>query len=609
MLGNRVTEPAVKRKLVILNNGLKDHRGHYFETSISLAEAARANGWTPILATHATCRMDMLPPWLSVFPLFTTDHWMVEPPAAAPDVAGAVTSPYDRAFTSFEDVQAGRAALITWIADRFDLPPVEVHSTSEATLDDGHSAGLSNGWRHRIAHGACGGLHQLRRAIRVAQRVAWCGERVQFYLVPPYVDLLLRRFASVMTTPLLLTIPRILQPRFYPRLEERLTEVLTRDRGDTNGSRPVEKRAREELSPDPATRQLMTAARQRLTELGIRKEFDHAQLFLRDLERLTAMADIGPRDHVLLGTAHFRELLAVDWFTSRLGRERSPSFHLEFRHPLFCGDPSEEAVEASESLRLQRGVFQLHPAADRSQRIRLYTDTEELRAEYELLTKQNFGVFPIPFRAELISSRSTAQSGPLTLVFLGDARDEKGFHWLPDLIERMTADYLQPRRVRFLLQATLGTPAYNPLSGPAMTRLKQFPLSQVELVGEKGPLSPEKYYELASKADIVLLPYERNRYRAASSGTLAEAIAAGRPAVVPADSWMSSQLAPGAGATFQDFESFVSAVCHVVDHYARYRSAAETHRREWLKRHSPAALVAAIGATELEPVPAALSAA
>ena len=63
-------------KFYIINNGMKDLRGHYFETAISIAEAARDMGWRPILTGHATCELGMIPEWLEFYPVFRTDHWM-----------------------------------------------------------------------------------------------------------------------------------------------------------------------------------------------------------------------------------------------------------------------------------------------------------------------------------------------------------------------------------------------------------------------------------------------------------------------------------------------------------------------------------------------------
>src|SRR5262245_8283616 len=75
-------------KLYIINNGLKDLRGHYHETSLAVAEAARDRGLHPILAAHVACPDDLMPGWLEFYPVFTTDHWMATPPPPPPPLHG-----------------------------------------------------------------------------------------------------------------------------------------------------------------------------------------------------------------------------------------------------------------------------------------------------------------------------------------------------------------------------------------------------------------------------------------------------------------------------------------------------------------------------------------
>jgi hypothetical protein len=96
-----------------------------------------------------------------------------------------------------------------------------------------------------------------------------------------------------------------------------------------------------------------------------------------------------------------------------------------------------------------------------------------------------------------------------------------------------------------------------------------------------------EYYRMFSQADVVLLPYLHRRYRSCSSGILAEAIALGAPAIVPADTWMADQLLPGAGETFHDFGSLVAAAKKIVNRYDTYREVAAEYRPKWRERQSP----------------------
>jgi glycosyltransferase involved in cell wall biosynthesis len=306
------------------------------------------------------------------------------------------------------------------------------------------------------------------------------------------------------------------------------------------------------------------------------------------------LGQLGAGDHVLLGTAHARELLAVFLVCRQLEADRRPTFHLEFRHPLFRSQVTSEELISSPVVKLHRTFLSLYEKWGPLEAIRFYTDTRQLSEDFNLLGTTRFGVLPIPFRSELIAPPCHSSGEPLQLVFLGQARDEKGFPWLPDLVDDLDADYVRTGKVRFSIQANLGAPQYNPRSAGALARLKQCPHKVVELLGLDAPLTPGEYYRLVSRANIVLLPYDRDRYRAASSGTLADAIAGGRPVVVPSRGWMAGQLPHGAGETFDDYESFVSAVRRVIDNYESYAATALRGRSDWLVQHTPDALLSAV---------------
>ncbi len=80
----------MQSKLYLINNGLKDLLGHFYETALAIAEAARDAGLKPVLAAHVSCPAAIVPDWLDFHADFTTDHWMnglplpTLPPADSP---------------------------------------------------------------------------------------------------------------------------------------------------------------------------------------------------------------------------------------------------------------------------------------------------------------------------------------------------------------------------------------------------------------------------------------------------------------------------------------------------------------------------------------------
>ena len=512
------------RKFILVNNGLRDQLGHYFETSVSVAEAAWRAGFHPVLGAHVQCRRELVPDWLECHCAFRTDHWM-----------------------------------------RDDLP-------IEASVDSVRrpwKANTEKAWAF------------FRRGMRLAERSA-------YYLFPPLIYDAARLLGYC-------CLPRIVSPACRERAAVGLRRFGYRLRHGQHAALIEQAAAWRELrqilsQPLPPTR--VVSAALRLLPEGLGRELEYALIFFQDLQTFLGKAAVGPHDHVLLPTAHTREVLAVQMAVEQRA-EQSPTFHLEFRHPLFERDRVTGDPIISPNTRMQAAFLSLHAEWGTTDRIRFYTDSQRLSEDYESLTELSFGTLPLPFRAELLPVAPRSDL-PVRIVYLGGARDEKGFHWLPDLIQKLAEDYFATSKARLLIQASLAQPEHNPRSVAALRKLKRRPLPGVELVALDGALDAEKYYALAAQADIMLLPYLRERYRACTSGVLAEALAVGAAAVVPAGTWLADQLPPGGGETFNDFASFVDAVKRVVDNIADYRMAAKANRPSWLKRHSPDALVAAL---------------
>jgi glycosyltransferase involved in cell wall biosynthesis len=249
---------------------------------------------------------------------------------------------------------------------------------------------------------------------------------------------------------------------------------------------------------------------------------------------------------------------------------------------------------------VHRAFFDYACAFPITARCKLYTDSKELSAEYERLSGVEFGVLPIPFRAHYLGSRSQSDQR-LCIGYFGDVRQEKGFHWLPSLIEAVVQDQMPPERTRFLIQASLVHPEYEPLCKAALERLKRYSEELVCLVGQKGPLSAEEYYRVVKETDLLVCPYDSAAYRNRTSGTLAEAIAAGIPTVVPHGSWLARQQPPGSGETFVGRESFIEAVRIVRKNYPSYQARARAGRHAWLALHSPERLIRELLGESVDP--------
>ena len=459
----RASAPGGQPRLVIVTNGLKDCRGHHYETAIAIAEAAAEARLTPILAPHLDCPADLVPAWLASVPSFRTEYW-----SAATGPRARVRAALDRALPR---LPACAADAVGWALD---------------------------------------------------QRARW--------------------------------------------------RQLTADRS----------------APTSATK---AAAK-------IASDEDNIEVFRSDLRRLLSQLQVGVSDHVYLPTTHGRELVAVRRLLDELPATNCPTFHLEFRNPLFLGSPSADVESSTGEAEHWPLVahehqlwFQLYRELGVSDRVLLYTDAEPLSREYERVAQLPLAVLPVPFRSRLLQPQTRRAAAPLRLTYLGEPRDDKGFHWLPALMKQLWHDETVRGQVELHCQASLASPSVNPRSIAARRRLERYPRDWVRWYGQTGPLSAEAYYELLTQADIVLFPYEPARYQTATSGTFAEALAAGKPTVVPAGTWLASQQPAGSGEVFVDRQSFVDCVYQAIAGYDTYRQRAAAFAPQFLAWHTPSRLV------------------
>lgn len=262
-----------------------------------------------------------------------------------------------------------------------------------------------------------------------------------------------------------------------------------------------------------------------------------AWAFGHETLRLLARLPLEPGDMVFLPTVSEVEMLGLLQCFKKDPTSSRPTWHLLFRRDIYPGRKPDYPLHDGEQ-RARRNAF-LHFTRDAAaHRVFLYTDTEELSVQYSRLGVP-FRTLPIP-HTHPAEARRGSGNGPVHVVYLGDARSEKGYHHLPRLLGDLWPDYVAPGRVVFTIQSNFNVHEGEPEAVVARAQLEGFPRDRVRLACD--PLSVDAYSDLLLSADVVLLPYDRDNYYARSSGILVEALAAGVPVVVPAGTWLSRQF-------------------------------------------------------------------
>lgn len=273
-----------------------------------------------------------------------------------------------------------------------------------------------------------------------------------------------------------------------------------------------------------------------LIPVALRRAKDPSELFASECVAALRGIKLSRDDVVFVPNATPAEIAGL----GRLVSQRAPAADAEwaflFRRPIFNGYPASYAAQ-NEAARMHRVHLDTLRRNAPTARVSFYTDTDQLSEQYNRLGLYRFETLPVPVDPGIFRARDR-DSDVLTIGYLGDARDEKGFGMLPPLVEAFNAAEESVRPVKFLFQSNYNTPGGEPESRFAKHILQGYPSSLVELV--EGPFDTREYARLLQRIDIMLIPYCAENYCSRSSGVLAEAVAAGIPAVVPSASWMAA---------------------------------------------------------------------
>jgi len=315
----------------------------------------------------------------------------------------------------------------------------------------------------------------------------------------------------------------------------------------------------------------------------------HAHTFWNETLDFFKQRAVTPDDIVLIHTVSFAEFVEiVDYYEGLLWQDvaRLPTVYVILRR-----DPDECAQPVLEALKVK--LRRLYEVPDLSSRLRLCTDTDQLRDGWSDALGQPVLTLPIPFRHSLVDrlERKREPGAPVQVVYLGDARNEKGYQHFPGMVQALWKDFIQPGRVEVTLQSNYNMPGGEGGIPQARLRLQRYPHG-VTLITDT--MEPEAYYALLAKADIVVLPYDPQAYVRRSSGVLNEAIAAGKVTVVPEGTWLASQVDPARAVVYRHPGGLADAVIAAVEKFPELARGAAAHQPGYRNQQNPQRFVQAL---------------
>lgn len=223
-------------------------------------------------------------------------------------------------------------------------------------------------------------------------------------------------------------------------------------------------------------------------------------------------------------------------------------------------------------------------------RLRMTTFDPAASELYELLLRQPVSTLPVP-RRRVTDPRSRVGRRPITVAVLGHQRLEKGYHLVPAIFEGLL-QLFSSSEVRLL--AHNGGVGESPAEQEALARLAA---RDSRLVVEEKTADEPYWAQLLDRSDLIVCPYESNRFAASYSAVACEAVANGIPLVVPAETTLArTALEFGGGVTFPQWtaESVLLATAQAIRDFDRLAALAETGAERWAQYHGPTRTVDAM---------------
>ncbi len=306
-------------------------------------------------------------------------------------------------------------------------------------------------------------------------------------------------------------------------------------------------------------------------------------------------------DHVFLTTVSELELMGLAKFLHSNPLSVLATWHLQFHFNVFEGrSPEYDSQKTTEQL--ARTSFQTSLAELTCHRMFFYTTSRPLAEQYNRLKVGEFTPLPYPVAPEFaqgVEQKSQLDSQlkspvelrdvfaeeprPLRLTCPGQIRREKGCaDYLQPLVDQLWASHLANGTIKIAIQR----PRKKFLRKEKIEL--QIPQSQIDTAhcsppnGSpfeyfSHPLSRSEYIDFLKSADCGLLMYDSRAYYSRRAGVLGEMLACGKPLIVPAGSWLATQIAE---PVFQH----VDAIAHASSASAR---RLEIDELEWSMENAP----------------------
>ena len=300
-------------------------------------------------------------------------------------------------------------------------------------------------------------------------------------------------------------------------------------------------------------------------------------------EDLTRIQGIGKSDILYVNSIQPPQFMGVVRWAQSIPEDQRPTVIMEFGT-----DPGLVAQETPEGLRFSpmdtrvdsRAVLLRYTARSLSEAdqkwLRLATFDSQSSAIFQMLLDFPVGTLPLPHTA-VTSCRDRSGTRPITIGILGHQRGEKGYDKVPALVARLLAER---NDIRVLV--------HNGWPEGMVTQqqeLRTMAAADSRLLLDERTADAVLWAALLEQTDLIVCPYNRNRFISSYSAVASEAMANAIPLVVPDATTMHAVIRefgePGTIFREESVDSIHAATVAALDDFDRLAGLAKQASIRW----------------------------
>ena len=297
------------------------------------------------------------------------------------------------------------------------------------------------------------------------------------------------------------------------------------------------------------------------------------RLLFEEFKGAVIEAGLAKGDHVIFHTAFGDLYRTLPQYIDIANIENWPYLHLctPYEPESMPGrDPGDQVVAILNKMKESEVI---------DSKLFFWAETPQLASDYTRRFSFNVRALQLPPPATELDLHSKKGSNAFVALYLGAAREEKGFTHLPEVVESLYESHGKTGKLKFVIQCTPQIIGYLPPINAAIEKLAKYPSSYVTLI--KDSLSEADYYEQMAKSNVLMLLYNQKNYRIRGSGIAVEAVSCDKCVLTFKDTFCESLITFNGGEAVDDVSEAIKKLAKMIDNKDAYIERAKIQGKEY----------------------------